>query len=100
MRGNTATSPPIKITQGHKKFSLLWRLQNAGRSRGEFFRVFVIDHKGGRKMILNQTTQDIAEVANYDQLFEDDFRRYVGPPIRIMLETSPGLSARVEQLTH
>jgi len=100
MRANTATSPPIKITQAHKKFSILWRLQNAGRSQGEFFRVFVIDHKGGRKMILNQTAQDIAEVANYDQLFEDDFRRYIGPPIRIMLETSPGLSARVEQLTH
>ena len=79
---------------------MLWRLQNAGRSQGEFFRVFVIDHKGGRKIILNQTVRDIAEVANFNQLFEDNFRRYIGPPIRIMLETSPSLGAIVEKLTY
>ncbi len=100
IRGNTATSPPIKIAQNHKKFSMLWHLENSRRSQGEYFRMFVVDHKGGRKMILNQTAGDIAEVGDYDQLFEDDFRRYIGPAIRIQLETSPGMGAKIEKLTY
>ena len=100
MQGNTATSPPIKLKSGHNnKLSMLWHLENVGRSQGEYFRVFVIDHKGGRKVILNQPAGDLAQVGNFDQLFEDDFTRYVGPPIRVMLETSPGMRAVVDKVT-
>jgi hypothetical protein len=100
MQGNTATSPPITLQRGaQNKMSMLWHLENVGKSSGEFFRIFVIDSKGGRKIILNQPAGDLAQVGNFDQLFEDDFSRYVGPPIRIMLETSPGMKAVVEKLT-
>ncbi len=101
MRGNTATSPPITLRHGaQNKFSMLWHLENMGRSQDEFFRIFVIDNKGGRKIILNQPASDLAQVGNFDQLFEDDFNRYIGPPIRVMLETSPGLKAVVEKTTY
>ncbi len=100
MQGNTATSPPITLKHGaQNKFSILWRLENVGRSQGEFFRIYVIDSKGGRKVILNQPAGDLAQVGNFDQLFEDGFNRYVGSPIRVMLETSPRLKAVVEKIT-
>ncbi len=100
VRGNTATSPPITLKRGaQNKMSMLWHLENVGKSPNEFFRIFVIDSKGGRKIILNQPAGDLAQVGNFDQLFEDDFSRYVGPPIRIMLETSPGMRAVVDKLT-
>ena len=100
IRGNTVTSPPITLRRGEQnKFSILWHIENSGRSQAEFFRIFVIDNNGGRKMILNQLAGDLAQVRDFDQLFEDDFNRYVGPPIRVMLETNPRLKAVVEKIT-
>ena len=100
-QGNSATSRAITLQRGvYHNLSLLWRLENTGRSPNEFFRVYVIDSRGGRKLLLNQTTVDIAEVGSYDQLYEEEFNRYIGPPIRIMIETSPGLKAFVERLTY
>ena len=100
IRGNTATSPPITIKRGARStLSMLWHLENTRKSKSEFFRTYVIDNRGGRKIILNQSASDLAEVGDYDQLFEDDFSRYIGPPIRIMLETSPGVRAVVDQIS-
>lgn len=100
IQGNTATSLPITIKRGARStLSMLWHLENTRKSRSEFFRMYVIDNRGGRKIILNQPASDLAEVGDYDQLFEDDFSRYIGPPIRIMLETSPGVRAVVDNLS-
>lgn len=100
-QGNTVTSPPITLRKGaNNKLSVLWRFVNARQSRGEFFRIYALDSKGGRKVLLEQPAGDIAQVGNYDQLFEEDINRYVGPPIRIMIETSPSLQAVIEQVQY
>jgi len=98
--GNTATSPQIHLgSKGNYKLSVYWRFTNAGQSPNEFFRIYAIDSRGGRKLLINQPAQDIAEVGNNDQLYEEDISRYVGPPIRFMFETSPGLQAIIERVT-
>ena len=100
-RGNTATSPPISLRRGiNHKLSILWRLENVRRLPSEYFRIYAIDANGGRKLLLNQAATDIAEVGSYDQLYEEDFNRYIGPPIRLMLETSPGLRAFVSKISY
>ncbi|KAG1707597.1 Thiol-disulfide oxidoreductase ResA [Nymphon striatum] len=87
MRGNTATSPPINLKRGvNHNFSVLWHFQNVRNTGHEQFRIYSIDQKGGRKVLLQQTARDINEVRDFEQIFEDNFNRYVGPPIRIMLE--------------
>lgn len=100
VQGNTATSPPIHLKSGRQnKLSVYWRLENSGQSPNEFFRIYAIDSRGGRKVLITQPAQDIAEVGNNDQLYEEDVNRYVGPPIRLMFETSPGLQAIIESVT-
>lgn len=99
--GNSATSPPIALrSDRNHKLSIYWRLENVGRSANEFFRIYAIDSRGGRKLLINQPAADIAEVGTGDQLYEEDINRYVGPPIRFMFETSPGLQAIIEQVTY
>lgn len=98
--GASAISPPITLQQGFSnKLSLLWNYTNTPRRGNEFFRVYALDNRGGRKLLLNQPAQDIAEIGTFDQLFEEDMSRYVGPPIRLMIQTSPGLNANIQQLT-
>lgn len=100
-QGTTATSPPILLQRGiNHKLSILWHFENMRRNPGEYFRVYAIDANGGRKILLNQTAADIAEVGSYEQLYEEDFNRYIGPPIRLMLETSPGLTAFVNKISY
>ena len=100
-QGNSATSPPINLRRGvNHKLSILWHFTNAGASRNEFFRIYAIDNRGGRKMLLEQPAADIAQVGNYDQLFEDNINRYIGPPIRFMIETSPGLQTVIEEVKY
>jgi hypothetical protein len=100
-QGNTATSPAITLQRGvNHQLSLLWRLENVRRSPNEFFRIYAIDTQGGRKLLLNQVAADIAEVGSYDQLYEENINRYIGPPVQIMFETSPGLKAFIERLTY
>lgn len=99
--GNSAISPPITFQRGARnKLSLLWHYQNVQRNGAEFFRLYALDHRGGRKLLLNQPAADISDIGNFDQLFEEDMSRYVGPPIRLMIETSPGLGAFIEKLDY
>lgn len=99
--GNTAISPAMNFKRGAlNKFSILWRYANVPNRGNEYFRIYAIDHRGGRKLLLEQTAADIREIGTYDQIFEEDMNRYIGPPIRIMLETSPGLSAIIQQATY
>lgn len=101
IKGNTATSPPIKVTKGkNSNFSVVWRFQNVRNTAQERFRIYSIDQRGGRKVLLEQTARDIAEVKDYDQIFEDNFNRYVGPPIRIMFEVTGGLEAVINKITY
>ena len=79
--------------------SVLRHFTNARRLRSENFRIYAIDSRGGRKLLLEQPASDIAQVGNYDQLFEEDLNRYIGPPIRIMIVTSPGLQASIEKVS-
>ncbi len=100
-RGNTITSPPIKLKPGvNHNFSVLWRFNRIPNSAANFFRIYSIDHKGGRKLLLEQNARDIAEVRDFDQIFEDNFNRYVGPPIRIMFEVSPGMEAVIHEIKY
>ena len=98
--GNSTISPPITLKRGARnKLSLLWHYTNAKRSGNQFLRLYAMDNRGGRKLLLEQPAADIAEIGNFDQLFEEDISRYVGPPIRLMIETSPGLNTVIEKLT-
>lgn len=99
--GNSAISPAFSLRRdGTNKLSILWRYGNTPRKGNEYFKVYAIDHKGGRKLLLEQPASDIAEIGTYDQLFEEDINRYIGSPIRIMLQTSPGLSAIIEKVSY
>ncbi len=101
IQGNTAISPRISLKRGvPHKLSILWHFFNSRTSRDEVFRIYAVDNRGGRKLLLEQSAGDIAEIGNYDQLFEENIDRYVGPPIRFMLETSPGLQVIVEQIRY
>ncbi len=100
-KGNTMTSPPISLKPGvNHNFSVLWRFNHIPHTPNNYFRIYSIDHRGGRKLLLEQTSRDLAEVKNFDQIFEDNFNRYVGPPIRIMFETSPGLEAIINEVKY
>ena len=99
--GNSAISPPISLQRGARnRLSVLWHYENIQPGGNEYFRVYALDHRGGRKILLEQPAADIVEIGNYDQLFEEDLNRYVGPPIRLMIETSPGLKTFVEEVKH
>ncbi len=96
----SAISPPITLQKGMRnKLSLLWNYTNSPRRGNEYFRLYALDNRGGRKILLEQPAPDIGEIGNFDQLFEEDVNRYVGPPIRLMIEVSPGLNANIQQLT-
>jgi len=96
--GKSAISPGKKLTRGkNHKLSVLWRYDDTPRSGNEFFRIYALDINGGRKMLLEQRAGEIAEMRSFDQLFEENINRYVGPTIRFMLEASPGLNVIVER---
>jgi len=96
----SAISPPITLKRGFQnKLSLLWSYANGQLRGNEFFRLYALDNRGGRKILLSQSAGDIAEIGNFDQLFEEDLSRYVGPPIRLMIEVSSGVNANIQQLT-
>lgn len=98
---SSAISQPITLKKGRaNRLSLLWNYSNVQLRGNEYFRIYAIDQRGGRKILLNQPALDIGEMGNYDQLFEEDLNRYVGPPIRLMIEVSPGLNANIQQLRY
>ena len=96
----SAISPPIVLKQGFRnKLSILWNYTNIPRRGNEYFRIYAMDNRGGRKLLLNQPAADIAEIGNFDQLFEEDLNRYIGPPIRLIIEVSPGLNTNIQELS-
>ena len=75
-----------------------WHYLNATAEVNDYFRLYAVDHKGGRKLLFEQPPQDIKEVGNNDQLYEENISRYVGPPIRFMIEVSEGLQVVVSKI--
>jgi len=97
--GNSAISPAIKIRPGQSnELSVLWQFANLQLTGRDFFHIYAIDRRGGRKMLMKQTTQDMREVGEMAQIYVEDMSRYVGPPIRLQIETSPGLQAVIEDV--
>ena len=95
----SAISPAIKLHQGKKnELSILWNFANARLTGRDFFHIFAIDIRGGRKLLMKQTTQDMREVGNMAQIYIEDISRYVGPPIRLQIEVSPGVQAVIEDV--
>jgi hypothetical protein len=94
-----AISPPIKLHTGNKnELRLSWRLNRILPHSGAFFNIYAIDKKGGYKLLLSQTEDDIAQVGTSEQLFVENLNRYVGPPIQLMLQAR-GLQAIVSEVT-
>jgi len=99
INSTSAISPPIKLHQGQpNELSILWNFANAQLTGREFFHIFAVDTRGGRKLLMKQTTQDMQEVGNMAQIYVEDISRYVGPPIRLQIEVSPGLRAIIEDV--
>ncbi|RTZ62960.1 MAG: hypothetical protein DSZ29_07500, partial [Aquificaceae bacterium] len=98
VEGNKVISPPIRLVSGNKnELNVSWKFHNISRNRGSFFRIYAIDSRGGRKLLLNQLDADIAEVGQYEQLFVENLNRYVGPPIQLMFQVR-GLQAEVSSV--
>ncbi|MCK5810163.1 MAG: hypothetical protein KAH00_03695, partial [Cocleimonas sp.] len=96
---DTAISPPIKLQAGNKnELTLSWQFNRITPHSGAFFRIYAIDSHGGRKLLLSQTEEDIAQVGISEQLFIEDLSRYIGPPIQLMLQAR-GLQAIVSGAT-
>lgn len=97
--GNSAISPAIKLSGNRRhELSVLWQFANLRLTGREYFHIFAIDIRGGRKLLMKQTTADMAEVGEMAQIYVEDISRYVGPPIRLQLEVSPGLQVVVEDV--
>jgi len=96
-----ATSPPIALTRGvNHNLNIIWNFKNIGNTGRERFRIYAIDHKGGRKVLLEQTARDILQVRDFDQIFEDNINHYIGPPIRLMFEVTGGLQAVISDIRY
>jgi len=101
INANTATSPPLRLQPGNNhRLSILWRYLNPHLNGNQYFRVYAVDNRGGRKILMEQRAADIAQIKDFDQLYEEDINRYIGPPIRLMFETSPGLQAFIEEVKY
>ncbi len=93
-----AISPPMQLHVGNKnELNLSWQFKHITANNGAFFRIYAIDNNGGRKLLLSQTKDDIAQIGTYEQLFIEDMSRYIGSPIQIMLQTR-GLDAIINEV--
>ena len=100
INGNSAISPGIKLHRGQRnQLSVLWQFSNLRLTGRDFFHIFAIDSRGGRKLLMKQTTQDMQQVGEMPQIYVEDISRYVGPPIRLQIEVSPGLQAVIEDVS-
>lgn len=98
--GTSAISPGIKLHEGRKnELSILWQFANLRLTGRDYFHIFAIDSRGGRKLLMKQTTKDMREVGNMAQIYVEDINRYVGPPIRLQIEVSPGVQAVIEDVS-
>jgi len=96
---NNATSPVVRIKNGKSYLRFYWHYLNADGNPHDYFRLYAVDAKGGRKLLFEQPAGDIKQVANTDQLYEEDVSRYIGPPIRLQIEVNPGLQVAVTKIT-
>ena len=100
INGNSAISPGIKLHRGQRnQLSVLWQFSNLRLTGRDFFHIFAIDSRGGRKLLMKQTTRDMQQVGEMPQIYVEDINRYVGPPIRLQIEVSPGLQAIIEDVS-
>ena len=98
--GNSAISPGIKLNRGRRnELSVLWQYTNLRLTGRDYFHIFAIDSRGGRKLLMKQTSQDMQQVGEMPQIYVEDISRYVGPPIRLQIEVSPGLQADIEDVS-
>ena len=98
--GNSAISPGIKLHSGQRnELSVLWQYANLRLTGRDYFRIFAIDSRGGRKLLMTQTSKDMQQVGEMPQIYVENISRYVGPPIRLQIEVSPGLQAIVEDVS-
>jgi hypothetical protein len=95
---DTATSPPIKLHLGNKnELNIGWQFNRIIPNSGASFHIYLIDHKGGKRLLLSQTEEDIEQVSTNEQLFIEDLSRYAGPPIRLILQAR-GLQAVINKI--
>ncbi len=100
VNGTSAISPSIKLRRGSRnELSVLWQFTNLRLTGRDFFHIFAIDSRGGRKLLMKQTSQDMQQVGDMPQIYVEDISRYVGPPIRLQIEVSPGLQAVIEDVS-
>lgn len=93
-------SRSIKLHQGKRnQLSVLWQFTNLRLTGREYFNIFAVDRRGGRKLLMKQSTQDMQQVGEMPQIYVENISRYVGPPIRLQIEVSAGLQAMVEDVT-
>ena len=98
--GNSVISPGIKLQRGKRnQLSVLWQFANLRLTGRDYFHIFAVDSRGGRKLLMKQTTEDMKQVGEMPQIYVEDISRYVGPPIRLQIEVSPGLQAIIEDVT-
>ncbi len=101
LAGNTAISPEMSLGPGHAyKLFVLWHFEYQQLSSNDYFRIYAVDHNGGRKLLYSMSANDIAKTGKFDQVYEEDISRYIGPPIRFMFETSGGLKSVINQVTY
>ena len=95
IEGDKVISPAIQLVAGNQnELNISWKFHNISHQAGSFFRIYAIDSRGGRKLLLNQVDTDIAEVGNYDQQYIENLSRYTGSPIQLMFQIG-GLQAEV-----
>jgi hypothetical protein len=98
--GNSVISPGIKLQRGKRnQLSVLWQFANLRLTGRDYFHIFAVDSRGGRKLLMKQTTEDMKQVGEMPQIYVEDISRYVGPPIRLQIEVSPSLQAIIEDVT-
>ena len=98
---NSALSTDIILKRGiEHNLSISWHYENPLPSKDAYFSITAIDHKGGHKVLFDQYGSDIKKMSNYEQQFIENINRYIGPPIRFQIKTSPGLRIVVTDIQY
>ncbi|MEE9352209.1 MAG: hypothetical protein V3U78_08110 [Thiotrichaceae bacterium] len=100
-QGNAVISPEIHLQHGiDHRLTVQWHFENITKSPLEYFKIVALDNKGGRKVLYAQYADDISTIGNLEQIYEEDINRYLGPPIKLVFEISPGLRAVISELKY
>lgn len=101
VEASRAISPAIMLRQGvNHHFSLTWHYENAGQTANQFFKIIALDKWGGRKVIFAQYGNEIVSMSAISQMYEENINRYLGVPIKFMVDVSPGLQVNIEQFSY